>query len=396
MIRKSADLQELFKPMTFEIRCEVLDGFFKSLGKNTSNFDGLNAHGIILDEVHELDRDIYDILKQSTSARRQWLINMITTAGTRRGGLFDDLYENMKKVALGGIKNDTFLPLLYQLDDDDDFHDESVWVKANPAIDFIKSRAELRANVKQIGVDPAFESTVKVKDFNIIGVRRLGWLSYRQYNNEATFELKDFKNKLVIIGIDLSKTTDMTAISFVAWDKKKGEWMTHQMYWMTEEFYQNNKDGEIPYKKWFEQGYIRISGQHSISYGDISNYINTFFKNTGGRFGWIYYDSWSATYLIDELNRMGFNDCVPVQQGYKTLSLPMQELGTQFKEGKINYQNNPITKWCLSNTEVDIDCNGNIKPKKYQDKRSLKIDGTAVLIDAFVGVLEHIDNIKNY
>jgi phage terminase large subunit-like protein len=93
---------------------------------------------------------------------------------------------------------------------------------------------------------------------------------------------------------------------------------------------------------------------------------------------------------------MGFRDCVPVQQGYKTLSLPMQELGNEFKEKRVNYQNNPITKWCLSNTEMDIDCNGNIKPKKYRDKRSLKIDGTAVLIDAFVGVLEHIDNIKNY
>jgi len=396
MINKSVDLQEIFRSNTQEIRCDSLGGFFKALGKNTSNFDGLNAHGIILDEVHELTRDIYDILKQSTSARRQWLINMITTAGTKRGGLFDDLYENMKKVALGEVHNDTFLPLLYQLDEKDDFRDESVWIKANPGIDFIKSRAELRANVQQIGIDPAFESTVKVKDFNELGVRRMGWLSYLQYENKRTFELSAFKNKLVIVGLDLSKTTDLSAVNFTAWDKKNGEWITHQMYWCTEEFYNANRDGEIPYKLWVEQGLIRISGKHNIMYSDISNYINTTVKKTGCRVGWIYYDSWSAVYLIEELNKMGFRDCVPVQQGYKTLSLPMQELGVEFKSGRINYQNNAVTKWCISNTEIDIDCNGNIKPKKFQDKRTLKIEGTAVLLNSHVGVMARLDNMKNY
>jgi phage terminase large subunit-like protein len=168
------------------------------------------------------------------------------------------------------------------------------------------------------------------------------------------------------------------------------------MYWITEEFYQNNCDNEIPYRKWVEQGFIRVSGKHSIVYSDLSNYIETFVKKINCRVGWIYYDSWSAIYLIEDLNKMGFRDCVPLQQGYKSLSLPMQELGVQFKDGKVNYQNNPVTKWCLSNTEVDVDCNGNIKPKKYQDKRNLKIDGTAVLINSYAGILDHIENIKNY
>lgn len=406
MINKSSDLQEILRSNTFEIVCDELGGFFKALGKNVSNFDGLNAHGIILDEVHELGRDIYDILKQSTSARRQWLINMITTAGNKRGGLFDEMYENMKKVALGEQQNDTFLPLLYQLDDvesedgkstmAEDFRDESVWVKANPGIDFMKSRAELRANVEQIKIDPGFEASVKVKDFNILGVRRMGWLSYDQYNNQKTFELSRFKNKLVIAAFDLSKTTDMTAVTFVAWDYKSGEWLTHQMYWITEEMYQANRDSETPYKLWKDQGHIRISGKHNIEYSDLANYIDTFTKTTKCRVGWIYYDAWSSEYLVKELETMGFSDCRKIQQGYKSLSLPMQELGAAFKGGLVNYQNNPITKWCISNTEQDTDGNGNIKPKKYQDKRSLKIEGASILITAWAGVLENLDNMKNY
>jgi Phage terminase-like protein, large subunit len=396
MINRSSDLQEIYRAVNTEIKCELLGGFYKALGKNTSNFDGLNAHGVILDEVHALDRDIYDILKQSTSARRQWLINMITTAGTMRAGLFDDLYKSMMSLALGEAKNDTFLPILYQLDEGDDFRDEDVWIKANPGIDFIKSRSELRSNVQQIGIDPAFEATVKVKDFNILGIRRLGWLKYSEYNNDKTFDLKEFKNKLVIIGVDLSKTTDMTAVNFTAWDRKSKQWITHQMYWITEEFYQANKDGEIPYRLWVDQGYVRISGKHNIVYSDVSNYILTFNGKTGCRVGWIYYDSYSAVYFIEELKKMGFHDCVPTIQGYKTLSVPMQTLGTEIKSHYVNYQNNPVTKWCLSNTEIDMDCNGNIKPKKYEDKRNLKIEGTAVLLNSFVGITDHMDNMKNY
>jgi len=396
MIARSKDLQELFRAKTNEIICDMLKGFFKPLGKNTSNFDGLNAHGIILDEVHALDREIYDILWQSTTSRLQWLINMITTAGTKREGLFDDLHKSMMKIALGQEQNEEFLPILYQLDKDDDFRDESVWIKSNPGLGVIKSYNALRSNVKQIEIDPGSEATVKVKDFNILGVRNHGWLTFDQLNNERTFDMKAFKDNLVIVGIDLSKSIDMTAVNFSAWDNVAEEWVNHQMYWITEEFYQANKDGGVPYRRWVEQGHMRISGVHNIIYQDISNYILTFFENTECRIGWIYYDSYSAVYLIEELKSMGFHDCIPTWQGYKTLSIPMQTLGAEFKDKKVNYNNNPVTKWCLSNTEVEMDANLNIKPRKYQNKRSLKIDGTAVLLNSFVGILEHLDNMKNY
>ena len=400
MIKQSKILQTMYKAMTYDIKCEATSGFYTALGKNTSNFDGLNAHGIILDEVHELDRDIYEILLQSTSAREQWLMNMITTAGTKRAGLFDDLHPGMEKIAMGELESPTILPVLYQLDPGDDYRDEDVWQKANPGLDIIKSRQELRDRIQQIEIDPTLAAGVQVKDFNITGVKRNAWLTFDQYSNDHTFDLKAFNNKLVVIGVDLSKTNDLTAVNFGTWDKRNNEWLMHQMYWITQDFYNKHSTDNVPYKTWVSKGYIRISGEHAINYNDLTNYILTIKKKCNNmRLGWIYYDSYSAIYFIEDLKKTLHIDkdrMIPTQQGYKTISLPMQSLGSEFKAHRVNYQNNPVTKWCLSNTEADTDCNGNIKPKKYQDKRSMKIDGVAVMIDSFVGISEHLDNVKNY
>lgn len=74
----------------------------------------------------------------------------------------------------------------------------------------------------------------------------------------------------------------------------------------------------------------------------------------------------------------------------------MEFLGAELKSNNVNYNDNPITRWYLTNTERMVDGKGNIQTKKSQDKRSLRIDGTAVLLNTFVGISEHMDNIKTY
>jgi len=68
-----------------------------------------------------------------------------------------------------------------------------------------------------------------------------------------------------------------------------------------------------------------------------------------------------------------------VIQGAKTLSLPMQKLGADLQAKRICYNNNPILKWCLTNTGIQTDRNGNIVPIKSQSAKQ-RIDGTASLL----------------
>jgi len=108
---------------------------------------------------------------------------------------------------------------------------------------------------------------------------------------------------------------------------------------------------------------------------------------------WVGYDAWSAKYWVEEMESIFGKIMIPVIQGKKTLSGPMKKLGADLESKKIIYNNNPITKWCLTNTSVDIDKNGNIQPIKSNDKR--RIDGLAAMLDAYVVLQEKYNDYLN-
>ncbi|HQB64521.1 MAG TPA: terminase large subunit [Fibrobacteraceae bacterium] len=108
----------------------------------------------------------------------------------------------------------------------------------------------------------------------------------------------------------------------------------------------------------------------------------------------IYYDSYSAQYLVNELESLGYakDHClIAARQGYKTLSSPMQLLEAHLKNKTLVYQNNPVTRWCISNVELEQDRNGNMMPSKRSDKRTRKIDGFSVILNTYIGVEKNLN-----
>jgi phage terminase large subunit-like protein len=363
----------------------------------------LNASGAIIDEIHELARGIYDILQQSMSTRKEPLMNMITTAGFIRQGLFDDKYEYAVQVLDGALEDDRFFPLIYELDDAKEIEDESMWIKANPAIDVIKSREFLRANVQKMKGEPNFANTVKTKDFNIIGIENRAWLPFEQLNVTDVYteqELRAFDNSIVLGGMDLSRTTDMTAFTTLVFDKGRHRPIAITMYWITAQFLaeQKAKASKVPWDAWVARGLVRISGSELIDYHDIVNYIAYNFQIYGWMYRYINYDRYSAGYLIQELAAMGYSEkycLIATAQGARTLSVPMQTLGAHLSEKRLCYQNNPVTKWCLSNVQLEDDRNGNYMPKKNGGNIERKIDGFATILDCYVSLCENIDYYLN-
>ena len=116
---------DMYMPSTFSS--------FEPLSSDSDTLDGLNAHLVIIDELHAIkDRNLYEVMKQSTSSRTQPLVVMITTAGTVRENIFDDIYNYANNVLDGTIKNDAFLPVLYELDKTEEWKSIKCWAKANP------------------------------------------------------------------------------------------------------------------------------------------------------------------------------------------------------------------------------------------------------------------------
>jgi phage terminase large subunit-like protein len=389
MVQQSPELNRFVKKRKADLYFPMSMSKFQPLGRNSDTLDGLNAHCVIIDELHSVkDRNLYEVMKQSQAARRQPLTVMITTAGTLRECIFDDMYAYACGIADGTIPNETFLPVIYELDNSEEWTDPKAWGKANPGLGTIKKLSNLTEKVERAKQSPNDLSGILCKDFNVRTTVSSAWLTFDDINNESTFDLERFRGSYAIGGADLSITTDLTSATLLLMDKATEERFITQMYWLPQaNFYRRVQQDKIPYDKWLEQGLLRLCNGNSIAYGDITAWFVEMVNQHGITPAWIYYDSYSAKYWVEEMENAGFR-MVRCIQGAKTLSLPMQNMGADLQAKRINYNNNSILKWCLTNTGIQTDRNGNIVPIKNQSARH-RIDGMTSMLDAYVGLYEH-------
>lgn len=391
MIQQSPDLSKHIKKRKSDLYFPLTMSKLMPLAKNSNTLDGLNSSMVIIDELHSiLDRNLYEVMKQSQSARQQPILIMITTAGTVRENIFDDMYSYACNIVDGNFKDDSFLPILYELDDKQEWIEPAAWSKANPALGTIKKLDDLERKVEKAKNSPNDLSGVLTKDFNVRDTVKAAWLTFDDINNEETFNIEQFKNCYAIGGADLSVTTDLSCATLLMVDKDTQKRFIHQMYWLPRDSFEKRVQmDKIPYDKWLEQGLLRLCNGNSINYGDITAWFLEMLNNYGITPLWIYYDSYSAKYWVEEMEQHGFK-MVRCIQGAKTLSLPMQQMGADLQAKKINYNNSPILKWCLTNTGIETDRNGNIVPVKNQAAK-MRIDGTASMLDSYVGLFEHYE-----
>ncbi|GAA0455526.1 terminase large subunit [Alkalibacillus silvisoli] len=391
MIKQSAHLSKHIRKRKSDLYFGHTMSKFMPLAKNSNTLDGLNSSLVVIDELHSIqDRNLYEVMKQSQSARQDPLLVMITTAGTTRGNIFDDMYEYACNVVDGTYQDDSFLPIMYELDKKKEWTEQEAWQKANPALGSIKKLDDLKRKVDKAKNNPNDLGGLLTKDFNIRDTVNAAWLTFDDINNEETYNLDDFKGSYAIGGADLSITTDLSCATLLFVDKETEKRYIHQMYWLPRDsFNERVQIDKIPYDKWYEQGLLRLCNGNTINYGDITAWFMEMLEEYSITPLWIYYDSYSARYWVEEMEQHGFKmeRCI---QGARTLSLPMQQMGQDLKAKKINYNNHPMLKWCLTNTGVETDRNGNIVPIKAQTAK-MRIDGTASMLDAYVGLFEHYE-----
>ena len=188
MVKQSPELSAILKTRRNDIYFPATASKFEALASDSNTLDGLNSHAVIIDELHAIrDRNLYEVMKQSTSSRRQPLVIMITTSGTVRESVFDNLYGYACEVADGQTPDERFLPVLYELDKREEWTDPTAWIKANPGIGTIKQYTTLADFVERAKKNPEDLPGVLCKDFNVKATGAASWLSYEDAVNEATF-----------------------------------------------------------------------------------------------------------------------------------------------------------------------------------------------------------------
>ena len=388
MVKQSPELSDYIKKRKNDLYVKTSFSKFQPLGKNADTLDGLNAHLVILDEAHAVKgREIYEVLKQSQSARRQPIFVTTTTAGTLRESIFDDLYEYAKGVADGTIDDKNFLPILYELDNRAEWQNPAMWQKSNPALGVIKRLDDLQAKVKRAAQSPQELNGLLTKDFNLICNTSAAWLSFEDIDNKATFELSKFKGSYAIGGVDLSICRDLTCASLLMLDADETRYVT-QMYWLPEEgFYQRVQTEKIPYDKWHEQGFLRLCKGNTVDYHCVTEWFLEMLNDYEITPMLVAFDPYSAGYWGQEMTAAGFR-LKKIYQQPKYLSPAMQMLGADLQAKRVIYNNNPILKWCMTNCGVEETKDGGILPKKA-NRQIDKIDGVASLLTAYSAMYIH-------
>lgn len=393
MVAQSPLLSKHIKKRKSDLYVPVNFSTFEPLASDSNTLDGLNMHCGIIDELHSIkDRNIYDVSKQSMGTRTQPLLFMITTAGFVRESIYDDMYAYAENVLNDTVEDERFLAFIFELDERKEWTNSKCWEKANPGIGTIKSIEYLQENVQRGKDDKMFIPTLLTKDFNIRETGVGSWLTFETIDNKETFDINNFKNTYAIGGVDLSSVGDLTCASCLF--RKNGKFFLLQMYFIPEErAEQKQKEDNVPYKIWKELGYIRFCSGNKVNYSDVTAWFIELRDVYGIYTLWIGYDSWNAQFWVEEMKQNGFV-LEEVIQGAKTMSAPMKTLATDLEAKKINYNNNQITKWCLTNTRIEVDKNDNIRPVKGKNSKQ-RIDGTVSLIDAYVVYQRHYEDYLN-
>jgi phage terminase large subunit-like protein len=363
----------------------------KKLSDRTRNKEGRNIDYAYIDETHEMITNVIaKSIEQSQSTKDEPGLWEITTEGFVNDGYLDKALIYARKVINKTIYDPTLLPWLYTQDSEAEiWQDENTHYKSNPSLGLVKKPSYLREQVRKAQQTQADRVFTLAKDFNIKQNNAAAWLMEEEYVNPATYNMEEFKGCVAIGGVDLAETTDLACAKVMV--MKPGD---KTKYIITKYFIPEAKieKGEAEDKKnylqWAREGLIEVSPGNENDFSLITKWFVKLYKTWGIRFFKIGYDNALAKYWVTEMSDIGF-DMEMVKQNYDSMSEPAKLVEEDLKSKYINYNDNPIDRWCFGNTAIKVNNLGQIMLVKVEDQRTRRIDGAVALVIANAIYIRH-------
>ncbi|MBE7508496.1 MAG: terminase [Planctomycetia bacterium] len=378
MVLAEPELASRSKCYTNAIVVESTGSVLKVISAEAYSKHGINAHGIIVDELHaQPDRELVDVLMTSTGARRQPLVIYITTADFDRPSICNEKYDYAVKVRDGIIEDPAFLPVIYEAKQDDDWTDPEVWAKANPNLGISVSMEYLERECRRARETPSYENTFKRLHLNMKTQQDVRWLSMETWDacGKLKFDESSLEGERCFAGLDLSTTTDISAFVMV-FPREDGQVALIPRFWIpAESAEKRERRDRVPYTTWARQGYIEMTSGNVVDYDTIRARLNELKERFN--IAEIAIDPWNATQLSIQLQGDGF-EVVTFGQGFKDMTAPSKELEKLVMSDKLRHGGHPVLRWMASNVAVETDAAGNLKPSKK--KSTERIDGIVATV----------------
>ena len=338
---------------------------------------GYNASMVIYDELLSApNRLLYEVLSTSMGGRKNPLFLSISTAGYDRHSILWELYQHAKRVLENPKLDPTFLPILYEAPIDADWTDEKVWKKANPALGDFRDLEDMRILAQRAKEIPAQENSFRRLFLNQWTEQASRWISMPSWD-ACQLSTPDLRGRRCYVGMDLSTTTDLTAIVAVFPDDDGFDVLV-QCFVPADRLRARALRDRVPYEEWARTGQIVVIPGVTVDYEVVRRQLNAWREAYNVQA--IAYDPWNATDLVSRLEKQDGFTCVKIRQTYAGLSAATKSLEKAILARQLRHDGHPVLRWCMSNVAVDSDPAGNLMPSKVASTE--RIDAVVALIMA--------------
>jgi len=371
--------------------------WYRVLSSKPTSSEGLNAHGLIIDELHIWrGRELWDTLGYAGRSRLNPLTFVITTAGDDVQSVCFEQYQRAKLVDSGQVEDDRLFTLIYEADEDSDWTDPKVWRDTNPSLGETLKLDDLAADCEEAKPNVSKGVAFKRYTLNIWARSAEPWLKLDDWSAcFADFGADDLLGAPCYAGLDLAKTRDMTAAVLVFPLDGPVKYRVLPFFWLPQGAVDKLAGlvNELP--DWIRDGFVRVTP------GDVLDYdvVRQDLVDLAAKFKIeeLAYDRRFADMLLQQLADQHGLDVVEFPQTITTFNDPTTELERLIGGREIQHSGDPVLAWQIGHCQVERKPMG-IKPKKPRgDADHRKIDGVVALIMGLARSMQYrqVTNVYN-
>ncbi|PGO76243.1 terminase [Bacillus cereus] len=364
---------------------------FKVLTKNTKGLEGKNPYFVLNDELHAQENmDMYDNLKSAQISREQPIMLNISTAGKGSSSVGMRVYKYAKQV-LENDNDDSLFVAIWEPNKNYDWEDRKVWAMVNPNIGVSVTIEQLEIEFKKAKQSAHSKAEFLSKHLNVFVNSADNYFEHDQVQHVLVEDLGDLTGEICYVGLDLSKTTDLTCVSlnFPTHDEEGNSILkVKQMYFIpTDNIEFREKEDNVPYTDMVERGFVTFCDGKMINQDQVMDYIvecmNLYDVQQ------INYDPAMSQKLIEKLENLGL-ECIAVNQFPNVMNAMIDDSEILIYEQRL-MTDNPLFVYCALNVVVVTNMNGMKAPSKRQSKK--KIDGFVAFLVAHKETMMVMDSI---
>lgn len=363
---------KLFSRYRSEIRVPLTGASINVLSADDSKLDG-RASYFILDEIHENKNwKLWEIMKSGQGSLKNPLAIGISTAGWHIGIDYPlyAMWTQAKDILSGRYQDDSWFYLIFQLDDEDDWKDPTLWKKSIPTLGIAVDEEYIKGRIQEAINMPTKEVEIKTKNLNCWCQSEQTWIpdeKIREVTQKIGYELFNPEEDYSILGVDIAERNDLCVVSYLV---EKNDLLYLKAFpFICRNAYNNSPNKDL-YRQWVKSGYMTLVDTDSIDIDyvikcvqDINEHIPT---------ALVAYDKWHALQFKIACEKQGI-PMRAVNQGLGAFGEPTSLLEHYIYTKKVVIDDNPVIRWCFSNVLIKTDENQNRKPVKASDAQKIDI-----------------------